>query len=209
MRWIVDPGVRCDLVFYAATNLTGKRATMRIFPAGNKQGTDIGPEDLRSMVIRAPLGTRVVLARSAGDTWEELAWRCIAMVPGKVVPPARNTGLPGVRIPDLDLLDEPTAKHVSRDFQATYPLAETLDGGSGWSFGRPGELKGRVNVIRILKAKGPSGARSREEKLLARLLQRVHQRDPAAARALLDDAVAVLESADPDRVRAWLGERLG
>jgi hypothetical protein len=209
MRWIVDPGVRCDLVFYAATNLTGKRATMRIFPAGNKQGTDIGPEDLRSMVIRAPLGTRVVLARSAGEAWEDLAWRCIELTRGHVVPPASATGLPGVRIPDIDLLDEPTAKHVSRDFQASYPLAERLDAGKGWSYGRPGDLKGRVNVIRILKPEGSSDAVGRDEKLLTRLLQRVNERDPAMARGLIDDVVAVLDSADPERVRERLEGELG
>lgn len=208
MRWFVDPGVRCDLVFYAATNLTGKRATLRIFPAGNKQGSDIAPEDLRSMVIRAPLGTRVVLCRGSGPEWEELPWRCIELVRGKVVPPARATGMPGVRIPDLDLMDAPNAKHVSRDLQASYPRAETLQEGEGWSFGRPGQLKGKVTAIRILKAGGTERGPSAQEQLLARLLDRVNDRDPAAARALVDDLVTVLEDADPDRVRERLEERL-
>ena len=208
MRWFVDPGIRCDLVFYAATNLTGKRASMRIFPAGNKQGTDIGPEDLRSMVIRAPLGTRIVLCRGSGPEWEDLPWRCIEMTRGKVVPPARATGLPGVRIPDLDLMDKPQAKHVDRDLQATYPKAETLDGGAGWSYGRPGQLKGKVTSIRILRSGEREAGPSKNEQLLARLLERVNERDPAAARALLDDLVAVLEDADPDRVRTRLEAKL-
>jgi hypothetical protein len=208
LRWFVDPGIRCDLVFYAATNLTGKRATLRIFPKGNKQGTDIGPEDLRSMVIRAPIGTRVVLCRGSGPEWEELPWRCVELMRGKVVPPAKATGLPGVRIPDLDLLDSPAAKHVDRDLQATYPKAERLEDGQGWSFGRPGELKGRVTAIRILRPGTADDGPSAQEDLLAQLLERVNQRDPDAARALVDDLVAVLDDADPDRVRERLRDRL-
>ncbi len=208
MRWFVDPGIRCDLVFYAATNLTGKRASMRVFPGGNRQGTAVATEDLRSMVIRAPLGTRVVLCRGSGPEWEDLPWRCIEMMKGKVVPPSKATGMPGVRIPDLDLLDSPAAKHVDRDLQSTYPRAETLDAGTGWSFGRPGELKGKVTSIRILKPGQREDETSADEQLFTTLLKRVNARDPEAARALVDDLVAVLGEPDPDRVRERLYTKL-
>lgn len=201
MRWFVDEGIRCDLVFYAAPNLTGKRATLRVFPAGNKQGTNVEPEDLRSMVIRAPFGTRLVLCRSTGPDWEEVAWRCVELRPGHVVPPSRPGGLPGVRLPDLDLLDAPNAKHVSRELQSSYPRAERLEDGldgEHWTYGRTGELKGRVNAIRILKAGPRPRKRTPAEEALLALLRRVSLRGPGAVDALRDDVRAVLGELEPD-----------
>jgi hypothetical protein len=198
MRWIVDEGIRCDLVFYAAPNLTGKRATLRVFPAGNKQGTDVAPENLRSMVIRAPIGTRFILCRSTGPNWEEVAWRCVELQEGNVVPPARVGGLPGVRLPDLDLLDAYDAKHTSRELQSTYPHADTLEDATGWTYGRVGELKGRVNAIRILKGGPRAPKRTPAEAALLALLQRVSLRGPDAVEALRDDVAAVLKELAPE-----------
>ncbi len=196
MRWLVEPGVRCDLVFYAAPNLSGKRATLRVFPGGNKQGTDVQPEDLRSMVIRAPIGTRLVLCRSSGPDWEDLAWRCVRLIEGQVVPPERPGGMPGLRLPDLDLLDAPDAKHTARELQSTYDHAERLVDGRGWTFGRRGELKGKVTTIRIER---DAPAEARPEGAVPRfadaLLRRLDAEDPALARAVAPHVEALLAEA--------------
>ena len=206
MRWVVEPGVRCDLIFYAGANLSGRRATLRVFPAGNKQGTDIGPDDLRSMVIRAPLGTRVVLCRSAGDLWEELPWRCVRLVEGHVVAPERPGGLPGVRIPDLDLFDAPDAKHTSRELMSSYPRADRLADGSGWTFGRSGELKGKVTAIRIEReGRADAPAAAPAQAAFDDLLQRLLDADPALAAAVGPHAAAVLAEHGGD-ASAWPGQ---
>ena len=78
VRFEVAPRSRCDLVFYAAPNLTGKRAQVRIFPSGI-QGA-VHTEDVRSMVIRAPHGTRVLLVARPGPAWQDstcVTWGCV------------------------------------------------------------------------------------------------------------------------------------
>jgi hypothetical protein len=53
-----------------------------------------------------------------------------------------------VRIPDLDRLDDPDAKRTARDLVSSYP--RPADGGEEpWTFGRPGDLAGRVRSIHI------------------------------------------------------------
>ena len=148
MQWQVERGIRCDLVAYAARNLSGKRSPIQWFPAGNSRG-DVAPNDLASLVIRAPHGVRVILITEPGPDWKDHPWRCIRMVEGNTVPGAK-TGLPGVRLPDLDLLDGFDAKKTDPDLESSYPHADGLDG-DGWTFGRIGRLKKRVQLIRIEK----------------------------------------------------------
>jgi len=149
IEWQIGERVRCDIVGYKAPGLQGKRSTMRFFPTGSRQGR-IAAEDLGSMVIRAPIGTRVVLMTHPGSGWFKKPWRCIRLMTGSVVPPAKGR-LYGVRIPDLDLMHAWHAKKVDFDNQSTYPIADGLEDGTHWTFGGGGSggLKGNVQIIRI------------------------------------------------------------
>lgn len=147
MNWEIESGLRVDLVCYAGRNLSGKRSVVQVFPGGNRKG-NVATADLSSMVIRARHGTRIVLITAQGSSWTDLPWRAIRMVEGHTVPSERRLGMPGVRIPDLELLDEPAAKRTNRELEATYPAAEGI-GGESWTYGRIGELKGKVVTIRV------------------------------------------------------------
>ena len=99
MRWEVGQGVRCDLVAYAGPNLSGKRQVMQLYPTGARRGRI--DEEVRSMVIRAFPGTRIVLCASNRDAWELAAWRCIRILEGSSLASEQRNGLRGVRVPDL------------------------------------------------------------------------------------------------------------
>jgi hypothetical protein len=192
VEWEVEPGTRCDVVTYAASNLTGKRGEIRIFPSGSRKG-EVHTENLRSMVIRAPFGTRVVLLTQGGAQWEETAWRCVRIVEGRAMPSERGGGLPGVRLPDLDWLDAPDSKRTNPDVQATYPLVERFSEGEGWTFGRGGGLKGRVAVIRVERDHGASEARLHAAERVARaVLAEAARRAPDALPALVEAAASAL-----------------
>ena len=149
IEWETKGRVRCDIVAFAAKNLSGKRTTMRIFPTGSQQGK-IATEELSSMIIRAPYGTRLLLITNPGPDWQEYPWRCVRMLDGEAVVPKQGT-LPGVRLPDLDLLTAYDAKKINPDYQVSYEFVDSLEEGSGWTFGKGGEgpIKGRVKLIRL------------------------------------------------------------
>lgn len=154
MNWEIEKGLRADIVCYAAKDLSGKRTAIQIFPGGNRKG-DVRPADLASMVIRARHGTRVVLVTTPGNNWESEPWRCVRMIEGQTLPSQKKFGLPGIRLPDLDLLDSVDAKRTNRDLQSSYPRADHLADGEGWTFGRIGPLKGRVTLIRVERDVAP------------------------------------------------------
>lgn len=167
IEWTIAPGMRCDVVMYAATNLTGKRAVMQSFPGGNRKGGRVEPADVRSMVIRAPFGTRITLRASAGPLWEELPHRVVRITEAHHVPPQRHPGLPGVRIPDLDRLDRHDAKRTERDLVSTYPNA---DHEGAWTFGRAGALGGKVRAIHIEREDDAGGAKIHPVEAVARAI---------------------------------------
>lgn len=140
---------RCDIVAYKATNLAGKKTILRVFPTGSIQGK-IVTEDLKSMIIRAPYGMRIILCTTNQDDWEDHPYRCITMEDGFVIPPTEPGSLPGVRIPDLDFLEEPSTKKMSETLQRTYPIIENFDEGTGWSFGAIGSTKLKSNIKMII-----------------------------------------------------------
>ena len=148
MRWEIGPGVRCDLIAYGGVNLSGARQVMQLFPTGARGGRIDGAH-LRSLLIRALPGTRIVLAASDKDAWQLATWRCIRVMEAHSLRSDTKNGLPGVRIPDLELLDHHGAKRTDPELQSGYPLAETLDAGQGWTFGRPGTLANRITMIRV------------------------------------------------------------
>ena len=143
----VGPGVRCDLVGYSGPNMSGLKQPAQFFPQGARRGRMDGTK-LRSLLIRAVPGTRVLLKASKTEAWEQASWRCVRVLARTSVPSGQKNGLPGVRIPDLDRLDEFGARKTDRDFEQSIIQVESLAHGTGWTFGR-GLIANRVAVIRI------------------------------------------------------------
>lgn len=220
VRLAVAPKMRCDIVTYAGVNLTGRRASIRIWPSGSIQG-GVSSEDLGSMVIRAPHGTRVILATADGSNWEASPWRCIRLVPGFTVPSEDPNGFPGVRVPDLDLLDPPSSRRAQADLQSSYPLVERLEEGTDWTFGRTGSvtLKDHVVLIRVERdqeagAEGspddaPQERVSDAQRVARALLERALEVAPDAVADLALAARAVLSPADALALEMWLDRQRG
>lgn len=194
MNWQIEKGVRCDLACYAARNLTGKRHPVRIFPGGNRQG-NVPTGDLSSVLIRAPYGTRVIFITNAGPSWQEHPWRCVRLIEGSSLR-ASGVGLPGVRLPDLDRLDHHGAKTTDRELEVSYPMADTLDAGEGWTFGRIGELKKKVVLIRVEKDRAPIDADVPLPEAVAQgVFTRLIARDPGRRSDWQNDVSAALQRA--------------
>jgi len=208
MLWQIEKGIRCDMVCYAAVNLTGKRTQIRIFPGGNHSG-DVPAGQLRSMVIRAPYGIRVILVGDPGPRWEASPWRCIRLLEDHALR-SEGHGMPGVRIPNIALLDKHGAKKTDDFMETSYPLVERFADGVDWTFGRPGDL--RVQLIRVERDRAAADlALPAPDSLARRVYTRAQARDPASAGPLANDIAAALHEAlvgagDPDvatRVRAF------
>ena len=149
ITWDIVGTHRLDLVAWSKPDMVARKSVVQLFPGG-RQGS-IQAADLSSVVIRAQLGTRVTLMTETGPRWWAHPWRCIRFIPGHVVPSGRRTGLPGVRIPDLDRLDPVNAKRTDRELESSYPIVATPNDGTGWTFGAIGhpELKGNIQAIRV------------------------------------------------------------
>lgn len=196
MRWEIGPGVRCDLVAYAAPNLTGKRQVMQMFPTGARRGRIDG--EVRSVVIRAFPGTRVVLCASDKDAWELAAWRCIRVLEASSLPSRERNGLPGVRVPDLAVLDAFDAKKTDSEVRQGFPQVDRLADGTGWTFGH-GDVSRRVAMIRVeredLEAEAPA-----EERAILAVLEVLRRDHPEAVEAAVEAAVGVLGEAVRERL---------
>lgn len=148
MEWTIAPKLRADLVCFAGVNLSGERRIIDVHPVGGRQGRDLGPEDLKSLVVLGPVGTRVVVKTWVGDGWEEHPWRAFVVTAKHHY--RTKEGETGVRVPDLDWLDAPDARRTDPDMQESFAFAETLAAGQAtgnWTFGRPGTLKSRIKSI--------------------------------------------------------------
>lgn len=159
MEWYVGPHVKCDMVSYGGVNLTGPRYVVRIFPTGSRKGT-FRTHELKSCVILAPVGTRVILATAIGqDGWEDQPWRCVRMLAGQMF--KNDEGQMGVRVPDLDWMDPPAAKKVNPDRQEGFPQVKRLADGTGFTFGRSGAvpLKDHIRAIWVEKESDPITSR--------------------------------------------------
>lgn len=149
IEWDIIGRHRVDIVVWSKADMVARKRTVQFFPGG-RQG-DLVASDVASMVIRAPLGTRITLMTAPGARWWTRPWRCIRFIEGHVVPSSRRTGLPGVRVPDLDRLDPVDARKTDRQLESSYPLVEVPSQGTWWTFGAVGgtPLKGHVRGIRI------------------------------------------------------------
>ncbi|NCG18687.1 MAG: hypothetical protein GWP91_06720 [Rhodobacterales bacterium] len=216
MNWQIEKGIRCDLACYAAKNLVGQRHPVRIFPKGNRQG-DVPTKSLYSLLIRAPYGTRVIFQTATGTSWEKSPWRCIRLTEEHSLKSA-GVGNPGIYIPDLDFLDGHGDKRTSVDTECSYSIANTLAEGKDWTFGRVGEIKGKVVRIRVEKDRQLARADLPDLDLMARdLYTRFIRRNPSSTEAAIDDIAAALQQVLVDRgqddamkrvrrLRAWAEE---
>ena len=202
------------MVCYAAINLSGKRTQVRVFPGGNYTG-DVPAGQLRSLVIRAPYGTRVILVSDPGPQWEASPWRCIRLLEDHALR-SEGHGMPGVRIPHIELLDKPGAKKTDDFMETSYPIAQGLARGTMWTFGRPGDL--HVKMIRVERDRvAPDACLAPIDALARDIYGRVVSRTPSEAHALGMDIAAALhqslvDGSEPDiatRVRdfeQWVTE---
>ncbi|MBK7757578.1 MAG: hypothetical protein IPI35_14480 [Deltaproteobacteria bacterium] len=155
LRWDIAESITCDIITFSGINLSGKRTHIKVFPSGVKG--DVEGHDVQSVVVIAPLNTRVIFKTSAAEEgWEDMPWRTVDMIPGKVR--ANKAGKPAVNIPDLDAYNEPDAQRVDPDLVSTFAHVERIEDGKGWTFGHRGalKLKGNIRAVRIekLPAKG-------------------------------------------------------
>lgn len=145
MNWVIAENCRCEMLVYANPNLAGKRDRVQIFPSG-RQGDITIP--FSSMVFAGPVGTRIVLCASPIELgWEERPWRACVVKKGSVF--QLKDGRVAFRVPNLENLDEANAVRTDPDFECSYDFAETLSDSTVWSHGRPGDLNGKVGMIRI------------------------------------------------------------
>lgn len=209
IRFQVAPRTRCDLVTYSGVNLTGRRGTVRIWPSGSVQGR-VETGDLQSMVIRAPHGTRVILCTHDGPDWEAHPWRCVRLLPGSTVPSESTAGFPGVRLPDLDLQDPPSAKRTQTDMESSYPLADRLADGTGWTFGRVGDVPLKDHVVLVVvepDVDTVTGALTEGERVARAVLEVARAEAPAAFAALVDAARQALPPAAARSLGEWVAGR--
>jgi len=170
---------RCDIVAYKAINLSGKRTILRVFPTGSVKGK-IAVEDLKSMIIRAPYGMRLILCTVSTDNWEDHPYRCVTMIKGKSIPSLEPNALPGIRLADLDYQDKADCKRLSENLLRSYSITESFAEGEGWSFGRVGNPKLKSNVKMIIferVAEGEDPPVSEAENMARMLLKQAEESD--------------------------------
>ncbi len=150
MLWDIQDKVRAHIVGFSGINFSGERWEADIWPHGGLQsGTKLDGRRLKSIGIIAPVGVRMILKTTTSEHWQELPWRCVQVVEGFTF--ESKGGKPGVQIPDLDAMDAPGSLRTDPDHQVGYPSVESLDAGTGWTFGHCGglELKCNIRAIRV------------------------------------------------------------
>jgi hypothetical protein len=140
---------RCDLIAFSKPDLVARRTPIQIFPSG-VQGK-LQAEDLASLIVRAPFGTRITLLRAGHRLDQEGTWRVLRMVKGCAVIPGDPLGLPGIRVPDLDHLDRWDARRTDPELVSSVPrVRDPQAQDKGWTFGWGTEpLKNAVGRILI------------------------------------------------------------
>ncbi len=207
MKVVLELGefIRCDILAWSGVDFGGKRTALRVFPTGNVKG-ELDSEQVHSMVIRAFHGTRLILCtRSTGD-FEDGPWRCVRMVPGHTIPSEDPRGMPGVRLPHLDRLDEPSKFRTNQQLATSYPLVERFDDGESWTFGTTGipVIEGHVRRIIIEKDDGPRVRQIGDAERMARvLIDKAREVAPDGLPSLVDVAVAQLGEPDGAAFRRW------
>lgn len=150
MDWHVGPRIRCDIIVFSGINMSGERRVVEIHPVGGRQG-DIKTEDIKSLAIVAPIGTRVIFATDPTEQWEEGSWRAVQIKAGNCF--KTKDGLTAIRIPDVDWLDANDARRTDPEFQASFEQVSRVADGTEWTFGRSGArpIKANIKTIRVEK----------------------------------------------------------
>ncbi|MEC7983920.1 MAG: hypothetical protein VX278_02075, partial [Myxococcota bacterium] len=206
IQFQVEEYTRCDLVGYSGINMSGKKVAVRIFPGRSIRGT-FRSNELRSLVIRASFGTQVVLATRPGSDWEDGSWRCINLIQGFHVPSAKARGFPGVRIPDLDLLNAPDAKRIQSDFQSSFPMVSSVAAGEGWTYGHidTDKLKGNITRIIIRKVGLQSTLKLSPLQQQARsILQVAHEQKVDCFSLLVEAAERTMDADEKTLLKEWV-----
>lgn len=157
MEWEIAPRMRVDLAGFEGMNCAGERHVVNIHVVGGRQGNM--PENIKSLAISGPIGTRVTLMSQGPDVpLDQQVWRCIVLKGGHCF--KNKEGNPTVRIPDIDYFDAPDARRTDPDLQSSYPQVNSIEEGKEWSFGRAGRnpLKGNIRFIKIDKIEKPAPA---------------------------------------------------
>lgn len=149
MHWDIHGKIRAHIVGFSGVNFSGERWEVDIWPSG-VQGDEIDGSRLKSIGIIARYGIRMTLITAASaDGWEELPWRAVTILKGHTFE-ALDGKRVGVQIPDLDRMDPPHVRRVMNpEASSTWPHADSLDDGSGWTFGRNGGIGLKCNIRRI------------------------------------------------------------
>lgn len=150
MRWDIEDKIACELWFFTGLSFGGTRRVARIHAYGGLQGDDIPGDEVRSLGIIAQPGIRVILMTARSTiAWEDMPWRAFEVIEGQTH--FMKDGRTALQIPDLDQYDEPTANRTDSELDAGYPQVETLEQGSGWTYGRSGRilLKNNLKAIRV------------------------------------------------------------
>ncbi len=150
MRWDIAPKTRCDLLVFSGINLAGRRQIARVHPYGGLQGDTLDEGTFQSLIVVAPIGTRVTLMTTvAEEGWEERPWRTIEITREDAF--RTKEGKWAVRVPQLNCLDAPNAQRTDPDFEIGFPQADDVESGTGWTYGRGGGVAGQVRAIKVDK----------------------------------------------------------
>ncbi len=164
------------------------------------------------MIIRSPYGMRLILCSNTESDWKEGTWRCVNMLDGQSIPPPEKNTYPGVRIPDLDLFDEPESTRADEDLVSTYPIVSDVKEGNGWTFGgvSSAKLKNNVHLIiveRIGQADMPPA--SEREATVRAILKHLHAEHPAALASVQRIAFQSLrEEREKRSLQKWIDANL-
>ena len=148
MKWEIAPRTRLDIVGFEGLNCAGERHVVNIHAVGGRQG-DL-PATIKSLAISGMPGVRVILMTQGPDVpLTEQTWRCVRLTAKRSF--RNKEGAPTVRIPDLDLYDEPDARRSDTELQSGYEQVSGMGESREWTFGRTGRraLKGNVAFIRV------------------------------------------------------------
>lgn len=152
MKWEIAENCRADIVGYSGINYSGDRYETRIFPSG-RQGDELPGDNIRSMTILAPYGTRVTLRTTLQDSWLEHTWRTIIITKKNVF--EIEDGRYGVRIPDLDFMARGDAFRHNPDVEESVLRAKNPDDRKGWTYGMTGPIPLKRGVVMIMVDKVP------------------------------------------------------
>jgi hypothetical protein len=138
VRWDIEEGVLAEVRLFTGLNFSGERLHVPIM-RGRIQGGpyEIDGARIKSMGVIAPYGTRVVLVSAASPA----GWQAFESLSGR----------PAIQVPDIDVMDAPDAVRTDPDFRSSYPHADDLGLGSGWTYGRTTvlPLKGSLRAIKV------------------------------------------------------------